>query len=107
MIRVNYVSALGEVVTVDVAEGDSVMQGALNNSVEGIDAECGGACSCGTCHCYVDEKWLASLSPRSSEEDDMLDCVSGLKPNSRLSCQLKLDASHDGLVVRLPESQSF
>ena len=105
MPQVSYVSHDGSVMEVDVPAGTSVMQGAVDNMIDGIVAECGGSCSCATCHCYVDEAWLDRIPPPSGMEKDMLECVLEPRPNSRLSCQVVITEELDGLVVRLPESQ--
>ncbi|HHX83059.1 MAG TPA: (2Fe-2S)-binding protein [Pseudomonadaceae bacterium] len=106
MPQVSYVSHDGSVVTeVDVPVGTSVMQGAVDNMIDGIVAECGGSCSCATCHCYVDEAWLDRIPPASGMEKDMLECVLEPRPNSRLSCQIVVTDELDGLLVRVPESQ--
>jgi 2Fe-2S ferredoxin len=89
----------------DVAEGQSVMQAAVDGMVPGIMADCGGSCSCATCHCFVDEAWVARLPAVESTEREMLDCALDPQDNSRLSCQIRVTAQTDGLVVRLPKSQ--
>jgi len=90
---------------IQVGIGSSVMQGAIDNGIEGIVAECGGACSCGTCHCYVDEAWFGKTGSADDMELEMLECVSEAKETSRLSCQIEVVEDLDGLVVYLPESQ--
>jgi 2Fe-2S ferredoxin len=105
MPQVNYISHDGAQYEVDVPVGTSVMQGAVDNMIDGIVGECGGSCSCATCHCYVDEAWLAKLPRPSGMEKDMLECVLEPRPNSRLSCQIVVTPELDGLVVRMPESQ--
>jgi 2Fe-2S ferredoxin len=105
MPLVKFVEADGREYDVDIAEGNSVMQGAVDNMVEGILAECGGACSCATCHCYVDEAWQQKIAGADEMEEEMLDAVMDQRPNSRLSCQIQVTADMDGLVIRLPESQ--
>ncbi|UVO55745.1 2Fe-2S iron-sulfur cluster-binding protein [Sphingomonas sp. SUN039] len=107
MPLVTYVEAGGIPHTVDVAVGENVMRGALNNDLPGIVGECGGGLACATCHCYVDEAWLAKTGgPSSQDETDMLDSTSAeVKPSSRLSCQIVLSAELDGLIVHLPETQ--
>lgn len=89
----------------EVLEGLSVMEGAVKNGVPGIDAECGGACSCATCHVFVDPAWVHKTGERSPTEEAMLDFADGVAPNSRLSCQVRVTDALDGLVVRLPECQ--
>lgn len=86
--------------------GKSVMAAAVSNGIDGIEAECGGTCSCATCHVYVDEQFLALLNAPESQELEMLDFVAAeRKPNSRLCCQIVVDPKLDGLVVQLPETQ--
>jgi len=107
MPRVTYIEPDGHRVEVDVADGLSVMQGARDQDVQGIEAQCGGMCSCATCHCYVHEPWLERLPPATDEERVMLMNVAAeRRPNSRLSCQLRLDTALDGLVVEFPDRQS-
>lgn len=106
MAKIVYVEAGGAEHTVDVPEGWTVMQGAVANGVAGIDAECGGSCSCGTCHVYVDEASLSQLPKPDDNEEATLDEVAAeVKPTSRLGCQVKVTAELDGLVVRIPSSQ--
>jgi 2Fe-2S ferredoxin len=103
---VKYIEFDGTEHAIDVESGLTVMEGAVNNSVPGIEAECGGACACATCHVYVDDAWAAKISPREDMEEDMLECAaSEVQPNSRLSCQIEVSDALDGLVVRLPEFQ--
>ena len=102
---VTYISFDGAINEIEVASGTSVMQGAVDNMIDGIVAECGGSCSCATCHCYVDEAWVGKIPPASEMEKDMLECVLEPQPTSRLSCQITVTDELDGLVVRLPESQ--
>lgn len=90
---------------VQVPIGYSVMQGAIDNMVGGIVAECGGACSCATCHCYVDEEWLSKVGEPEPAEKDMIEFAVGRRAGSRLSCQIQVTEQLDGLVVQLPESQ--
>lgn len=82
------------------------MENAIKNSVPGIEAECGGACACATCHVYVDEAWTGKTGSAEAMEEDMLDFAFDLQPNSRLSCQIKVTDDLDGLVVRVPEKQA-
>lgn len=105
MPLVTYISHDGTINEIEVPVGNSVMQGAVDNMLDGIIAECGGSCSCATCHCYVDAAWLDKVPPASEMEKDMLECVLEPKDNSRLSCQIEISEELDGLVVRLPESQ--
>lgn len=107
MVNVTYISHDGDRVEADIAEGWTVMQGALRNGVDGIEAECGGSCACATCHCYVDEAFLDRVGAPGETEAEMLEhVVSERRPNSRLSCQIRLTPDLDGLIVRLPEAQS-
>jgi ferredoxin, 2Fe-2S len=105
MTKITYVENNGNERTVDVVNGASVMQGAIDNNVRGIIAECGGACSCATCHVYVDDGWMQKVGPRSELEGDMLEAVVDLQPNSRLSCQIPVSDALDGLIVRMPAKQ--
>ena len=105
MAKVTYISFSGEEQTVDVKPGLSVMEGAVKHNIPGIDADCGGACACATCHVYVDEAWLPKTGEKSAMEESMLDFAENVEDNSRLSCQIKVSDSLDGLVVRMPESQ--
>ncbi|MFM6931266.1 MAG: 2Fe-2S iron-sulfur cluster-binding protein [Novosphingobium sp.] len=107
MPNVTYIESNGASHVIDVATGENVMRGALYNNVDGIVGECGGGLSCATCHCYVDDAWADKAgTPTSQDEVDLLEGVSAeRKPTSRLSCQIVMDASLDGLVVHLPESQ--
>jgi 2Fe-2S ferredoxin len=105
MIRITYVEHDGVEHAVDVKPELSVMEGAVKNSIPGIDADCGGACACATCHVYVREEWLDRTGSRSAMEESMLEFAEGVAANSRLSCQIKVTQHLDGLVVRMPESQ--
>ena len=103
---ITYISHSGDSKTVAVPEGDSVMEGAISNGIDGIVAECGGACQCATCHVYVDEAFLGKLKKMDEGEDEMLNSAfSERKPNSRLSCQIPVTMELDGLVVRTPPAQ--
>ncbi len=103
---ITYISDAGETRQVAVPVGDSVMEGAIKNSVDGIVAECGGACMCATCHVYVDEAFLAKLPPMDENENEMLNSTaSERRPNSRLSCQLQVTPELEGLIVRTPPTQ--
>ena len=106
MPKITFVSPEGGRSTVEASDGDSVMQTALANGVEGIVAECGGAMMCATCHVYVDEDWKAKAGTASDEERAMLDfAASEVRPASRLSCQIAITDDLDGLVVHLPDAQ--
>lgn len=85
--------------------GMSVMEVAVQNGVKGIDADCGGACACATCHVYIAPEWTSAVGPRGATEDDLLDFAVDVRENSRLSCQIKLTEQLDGLVVSIPEKQ--
>ncbi|WP_119308112.1 2Fe-2S iron-sulfur cluster-binding protein [Cohaesibacter haloalkalitolerans] len=91
---------------VEAKDGATVMETAIKNGVPGIEAECGGACSCATCHVYVDEAWAAKTGEPGAMEEDMLDFAQDADERSRLSCQIKMTDELDGLVVRIPESQA-
>jgi ferredoxin, 2Fe-2S len=105
MVKIAYVQFNGREDVLDVAPGLSVMEGAVRNNVRGIIAECGGACSCATCHVYVDEAWVDRLGKKSEIEEALLDAVCDPQPNSRLSCQIKVTEELKGLVVRIPAKQ--
>ena len=105
MAKVTYIQFDGTETVIDVKPGLTVMEGAVKNNVRGIDADCGGACACATCHVFVDEAWTAKTGEKSAMEESMLDFAENVQPTSRLSCQIKITEELDGLVVRLPESQ--
>jgi 2Fe-2S ferredoxin len=105
MIKITYVTHDGLAHTVEAQPGRSVMEAAIQNGVPGIDADCGGACACATCHVYVEPDWMEAVGERSAMESAMLEFAEGVEDNSRLSCQLKISASLDGLRLHLPESQ--
>jgi 2Fe-2S ferredoxin len=105
MPRVTFISHDGYEHDVHVTAGTSLMHAAVDNGVSGIVADCGGACSCATCHCYVDESWLEKLPAAHEAELQMLDFVMDFQPNSRLSCQVVVTDELDGIVVRLPARQ--
>ena len=104
MPRVVYIEDDGTHVEVDVEEGYSVMEGAIMNGVEGIEAECGGACSCATCHCYVQEEWWDKLPKMDVIEDSMLEAATERRSNSRLTCQIPMTDELDGLTVEVAPS---
>lgn len=106
MTRIIYIESNGGVHETDVPAGLSVMEGAIQNNVPGIDADCGGACACATCHVYVDETWTGRTGTPNPTEDSMLDFVQERTDRSRLSCQIRIDDALDGLIVHLPETQS-
>lgn len=106
MVSINYVDSDGNITTLDLPEGHSLMQGAVLNGIDGIIGECGGSMVCATCHCYVDPDRFAELEPASAEELDLLDEVAAeRKPNSRFACQIKVIASYEGLTVFIPDTQ--
>ena len=105
MPKITYIEHGGKNHTVEVANGLTVMEGAVQNNIPGIDADCGGSMACATCHVYVKEKWFSKLPKKEDGEEDMLDMAFEPKKNSRLSCQLIVSEQLDGLVVDLPEKQ--
>ena len=106
MPKITYIDNLGKSRTVNVSSGLSVMEGAIQNNIPGIDADCGGSMACATCHVYVQEKWLDKLNKIEDGEQDMLDMAFEPKKNSRLSCQISVSEEIDGLVVTTPEKQT-
>ena len=105
MSKITYIEHSGKSHTIEVPKELSVMEGALQNNIPGIDADCGGCCSCATCHVYVDEAWLEGVGPIGPTEETMLSLSSDRKENSRLSCQITVSEELDGLVVKTPEFQ--
>lgn len=105
MAKITYIETNGKEHVIEVAEGMSVMEGAVKHGIPGIDADCGGACACATCHVYVDEAWTAEVGGPEPMEEDMLDFAYDVRPNSRLSCQIRVRDALDGLVVSVPERQ--
>jgi 2Fe-2S ferredoxin len=105
MPKITYIEHDGKKRTVDAPVGTTVMENAIKNGVPGIVAECGGACSCATCHVHVDEAWKEKVGPPSPMEEDMLDFAFDVRPTSRLSCQIKVSDELDGLVVHTPAQQ--
>lgn len=105
MAKITFIEPSGKEHVVDAATGLSVMEAAVKNMVPGIDADCGGACACATCHVYVDEAWRARTGKPQAMEESMLDFAYEPKENSRLSCQINVSDALDGLIVRLPEFQ--
>ena len=106
MPKITYIDNLGNSRTVNVSSGLSVMEGAIQNNIPGIDADCGGSMACATCHVYVQERWLGKLNKSEDGEQDMLDMAFEPKKNSRLSCQILVSEEIDGLVVTTPEKQA-
>jgi ferredoxin, 2Fe-2S len=105
MVQITFIDFAGQARTIAAEEGASVMQVAMKNAIPGIEAECGGACACATCHVYVANEWKARLPKSEPMEDDMLDFAFDVRPNSRLCCQIKITKDLDGLVVHTPERQ--
>ena len=105
MTKITYIAFDGTRFDVEAKNGSTVMENAIRNSVPGIEAECGGACACATCHVYVDEAWTDVVGPPAPMEEDMLDFAWEPQANSRLSCQIQVRDELDGLVVRVPERQ--
>ena len=106
MAKITYVDATGNKQTIEVESGLSVMEGAIQNKIPGIDADCGGSMSCATCHVYVKDEWFNKLVKAEDAEQDMLDMAFEPKKNSRLSCQLIVSDDLDGLVVTTPSKQT-
>jgi 2Fe-2S ferredoxin len=106
MPKITFIDAADTARTVDAEVGSTVMETAIRNGIPGIEAECGGACACATCHVYVDEAWQPQTGEASAMEQDMLDFGYDVRPNSRLSCQIKVSEEVDGLVVRTPARQA-
>jgi len=106
MAKITYIEHNGTQHTVDVANGLTVMEGARDNNIPGIEADCGGACACSTCHVYVDPAWVEKLPTKDDMEEDMLDFAYEPDPaRSRLTCQIKVTDAVDGLIVQMPEKQ--
>src|SRR3954469_8712089 len=105
MAKITYIDSAGTARTIDAEVGSTVMETAIRNNVPGIEAECGGACACATCHVYVDEGWKEKTGDPSPMEEDMLDFAFDVRPTSRLSCQIRIKPELDGLVVQTPARQ--
>ncbi|MCZ8183101.1 MAG: 2Fe-2S iron-sulfur cluster-binding protein [Beijerinckiaceae bacterium] len=106
MAKITFVDSSGTHRSANAENGATVMETAIRNSIPGIEAECGGACACATCHVYVDEAWVASVGTAAPMEEDMLDFAFDVRPTSRLSCQIKVSDALDGLVVHTPARQA-
>ncbi len=106
MSKITYINSSGDSKTIEVDSGLSVMEGAIQNNIPGIDADCGGGMACATCHVYVEEKWLNKLPKAEEAEIDMIDMAHEPKKNSRLSCQIIVTNELDGLVVTTPTKQT-
>ena len=106
MPKITFIDKSGNSKTIDVENGLSVMEGAIQNNIPGIDADCGGSMACATCHVYVEETWLDKIPKAEEAEVDMIDMAFEPKKNSRLSCQLIVSDELNGLIVTTPEKQS-
>ena len=105
MTKITFIQPDGESQTVEAENGLTVMEAAKLNDIAGIEAECGGACACATCHVYVDEAWRDKVGKASDMEEDMLDFAFDVREGSRLCCQIKISDAIDGLIVRVPAKQ--
>jgi len=105
MAKIKFVQFDGTEETVEAENGTSLMNAAFDNGISGIDADCGGECSCATCHVLIDDAWVSKLAPISEQEDSMLDLNPDREERSRLSCQLPMTEALDGMIVNLPEFQ--
>ena len=105
MTKLSYIAFDGTRFDVEAENGSTVMENAIRNAVPGIEAECGGACACATCHVYVEPDWVEKVGKPEPMEEDMLDFAFEVQPNSRLSCQIKVKPALDGLAVRTPSRQ--
>ena len=105
MVKITFIQHNDSEQTVDGLPGMSVMETAIKHQVPGIDADCGGACACATCHVYEEPEWKEKVGPRNPMEEDMLDFAFDVRDQSRLSCQIKVSTGLDGLRVRVPEKQ--
>ena len=106
MPKVTYIDFQGNTKTIEVENGLTVMEGAIQNNISGIDADCGGSMACATCHVYVEEKWFDKIKKAEEAEEDMIDMAFEPKKNSRLSCQIIISEELDGLTVTTPSKQS-
>ncbi|PYB78848.1 2Fe-2S ferredoxin [Pseudomonas sp. LB-090624] len=106
MVKITFVQPDGSSVDVDAKVGGTVMEAAVNNMVKGIDADCGGACACATCHVYISDEWKEKLQAAEGMESDMLEYAYEPDASSRLSCQLRITPEMEGLVIRVPSQQS-
>ena len=105
MAKITYHTHDNKTHTIDVQKGLTVMEGAVQNDIPGIDADCGGGCACATCMIFVDIEWKEKINPMSEEEESMIDFHEYKNENSRLSCQIPVTAEMDGMILKLPESQ--
>ncbi|MGQ7792642.1 2Fe-2S iron-sulfur cluster-binding protein [Faunimonas sp. B44] len=106
MARITFITSDDTRYEVEAGSGSTVMEAAIRNGVPGIEAECGGACACATCHVYVEDEWRAATGTPEPMEEDMLDFAYDVRPGSRLSCQIRVTDALDGLIVRVPERQA-
>lgn len=106
MAKITYITSDDKEFIIDAPNGSTVMENAVKNSVPGIEAECGGACACATCHVYIDDAWTEKVGSPEAMEEDMLDFAYEMKSTSRLSCQVTISDDLDGLIVRVPERQA-
>ena len=104
MAKITFIQNNGETKVIEAELGKSIMETAVRNGVSGIPADCGGACSCATCHCYIDEAFWDKLTPASADELDMLEFADDVQPNSRLTCQIKMQDQLDGITITIPNS---
>ena len=105
MVAITYIRHDGTETLIDAEEGKSLMMNAVDNMIEGIDGDCGGACACATCHIFIPAEWQDKTGERSAMEESMLQLADGVADNSRLGCQIDVSADLEGLVVHMPESQ--
>lgn len=105
MVQITFQYANGDNKIIDVQEGYSIMEGAVKNNIDGIDADCGGACACATCHIYFEEKDKQIFGTAKPAEEDMLDFAFDVRPTSRLSCQIQVTPEMDGIVIHVPDKQ--
>ncbi len=105
MTRLIFIDPQGQRHEIEAQNGTTIMENAVKNNISGIDADCGGACACATCHVYVDENFLKHLEPAEEMEQDMLDFANDLKENSRLSCQIEVSDKLDGIILVVPQEQ--
>ena len=106
MAKITYIQNSGNSQTIEISNGLSVMEGAVQNDIPGIDADCGGGMACATCHVYIKDDWFDKITPKEDGEEDMLDMAFEPKKNSRLSCQIIITDELDGLTVDIPPKQS-
>ena len=105
MVKITFVEPSGDAKDVEAEEGLTIMEAAVKNNIIGIDADCGGACACATCHVYVDREWTARVGKPEAMEESMLDFAQEVQENSRLSCQIQVTPALEGLILRIPEYQ--